>query len=86
MFQYTHIGLTGDPEIVKVWARSLPDDETKDHDPYNLGRWCYALYSHWMFHLTAKFSAGNEAEIRSGSDYLFQLAFQLQSGWKHRVR
>jgi hypothetical protein len=86
VFQCTHIGLADNLGYDKLWARSLPSDETQNDDPYNIGHWCYALFSHWVFHFTATLNVGNETEIRSGSDYLFRLAFQLQSGWKHRMK
>jgi hypothetical protein len=76
------MGLVNDPG----WVTPLLGGEAKDDDLYNLSLWRYALYSHWAFYFTAAINADNETEIRSGTDYLFQLAFQVQSGWKHHVK
>jgi hypothetical protein len=72
----------------RLWARWLPADkiEVGDNDPYDLKRWCHTLHESWSSLFMAVHDSGNEAEIRSGTDTLFKLAFQQRSEWKHCFR
>ena len=71
-----------------MWARSLPANEIEvgDNDPYDLKTWCRTLYKSWSSLFYAIHGSGNEAEIRNGTDDLFQLAFEERSERKHRFR
>jgi hypothetical protein len=66
----------------------LPADkiEVGDNDPYDLEGWGRTLHKSWSSLFLAIHGSGNEAEIRNGTDNLFQLAFEQQSEWKHRFR
>jgi hypothetical protein len=64
----------------------LAEDETETGDPYDLARWRYVLHKSWASRFKAISERGNEAEIRNGADSLFEIAFQLQSGWKHNFK
>jgi hypothetical protein len=93
LWQCIHIGLAGDDSGIsgynKLWATPCLGNETKDDkpdDPYDLELWHYGLYSHWALQFTATLESSNEAEVRSGTDYLFQLAFQQRSEWKHHFK
>lgn len=84
--QYNSLGLAVIPYDDAV-VKSLPHDDTQDDQgPYGLRRWRYALYSHWELSFAAIIESDSEDALRSGTDFLIQLAFQHRSGWKHRVR
>jgi hypothetical protein len=63
-------------------TESLACDQIQFKDPYSLKYWHYALYTYWLSHFaTTHDESGNEAEMHAGPDFLYRLAFQLQSPW-----
>jgi hypothetical protein len=64
---------------------SLASGDTQSDDPYDLESWRYALYTYWASNFATTTTSGNETELRSGSAFLFKLAFQ-QRRWLHMFK
>ena len=66
----------------RTWVKLLPSVQIQEEDPYDLQCWRYTLHKSWSSLFVATHNLGNEAEIRNGTENLFELAFQRRSGWQ----